>query len=55
MLANIEHAIVPINGIRTIGKLHLVSQPMACFDRGQMAGFRAGEHTVETELVVAEL
>jgi len=50
-----DHKIVLINGVMTVGKLHLVFQPTASFDRGQMAGFRGGAHSVETEVDVDEL
>ena len=47
--------IVLINGVRTVGKLHLLSHPMVSVDRGQMAGLRDGVHSVEMEVDVDEL
>jgi hypothetical protein len=55
LLASVEHKIVLINGVRTVGKLHLLFQPTASVDRGQMAGFRGGAHSVEMEEDVDEL
>jgi hypothetical protein len=53
--ASVEHDIVLINGVRTVGKLQLLFQPTASIDRGQMAGFRGGVHSVEMEVDVDEL
>jgi hypothetical protein len=47
VLARVEHKIVLINGVRTVGKLHLLFQQVASVDRGQMACFRGGAHSVE--------
>jgi len=55
LLASVGHKIVLINGVRTVGKLHLVFQPTASVDRGQMAGFCGGAHSVEMEVDVDEL
>jgi len=55
LLASVEHKIVLINGVRTVRKLHLLFKPMASVDRGQMAGFRGGAHSVEMEVDVDEL
>jgi len=42
LLASVRHNIVLINGVRTIGQLHMLFQPTESVDRGQMAGFRGG-------------
>jgi hypothetical protein len=55
LLASIEHKKVLINGVRAVGKLHLLFQPMASVDRGQMAGFQDGAHYVEMEVNEDEL
>jgi len=54
-LASVEHKIVLINGVRTVGKLHLLFQPTARINRGQMVGFRGGAHSVEMAMDVDEL
>jgi len=54
LLASIDRKILLINGVRTVGKLHLLMQPMTGVDRGQMAGFRGGVHSVELEVDVDE-
>jgi hypothetical protein len=55
VLASVGHKIVLINGVRTEGMLHLLFQPTASIDRGQLAGFRGGAHSVEMEVDVDEL
>ena len=55
LLASVRHRIVLINVVRTVGKLHLLIQPTASVDRGQMAGFRGGAHNVLMEVDVDEL
>jgi len=55
LLASVKHMIVLINGVRNVGKLHLLFQPTSSVDRGQMAGFRGGAHSVEMEVDVDEL
>jgi hypothetical protein len=55
LLASVEHQIVLINGVMTVGKLHLLFRPTASVDRGQMAGFRGGAHRGEMEVDVDEL
>jgi len=55
LLASVEHKIVLINRVTTLGHLHLLFQATASVDRGQMAGFRGGVHSVETEVDVDEL
>jgi len=55
LLASVEHKIVLINRVRTVGKLHLLFQWNASVDRGQMAGFRGGAHSVEVEVTVDKL
>jgi len=55
LLVSVEHKIVLINRVRTVGKLHLLFQPTASVDRGQMAGFRGEAHGVEMEVDVDEL
>ena len=55
LLASIEHKIVLLNGFRTAGKLHLLFQPTAGVDGGQMAGFRGGEHSFQMQVDVDEL
>jgi len=55
LFARVGHNIVLINGVRTVGKPHLLFQPTARVDKGQMAGFRGGAHSVEMEVDVHEL
>jgi len=55
LLASIGHKIVLINGVRAVGKLHLLFQPTASVDRGLMAGCCAGAHSIEMEVDVDEL
>jgi len=55
LLVSVEHEIVLINGVRTIGKLHLHCQLMASVDKGQMAGFRGGAHCVGMEVDIDTL
>jgi len=55
LLVSVGHKIVLINGVRTVGNLHLLFQPTASVDKGQMAGFRGGAHRVEMEVDVDEL
>ena len=54
LLASVEHKIVLINGVRTVGKLHLLLQPTVMVNRGQMAGFGDGAYSVEMEVDVDE-
>jgi len=52
LLVSVEHRIVLIDGVSTVGKLHLLFQLTASIDRGHMAGFCGGAHSVEMEVVV---
>jgi hypothetical protein len=55
LLASVWQKIVLINVVRTLGKQHLLFQPMATVDTGQMAGFHSVEHSVENGEDVDEL
>jgi hypothetical protein len=55
LLASVKHKIVLINGVRTVGMLNLLFHPMASVDRGQLASFCDGAHSVEMEVDVDEL
>jgi len=55
LLARVEHSIVLINGVRTVGNLHLLSQPKASVNRGLIARFGDGVHSVEMEVHVDKL
>jgi hypothetical protein len=55
LLASVEHMVVLINGVRTVGKLHVLCQLTASVARGHMAGFPCGAHNVEMEVDVDEL
>jgi hypothetical protein len=55
LLASFEPMIFLINGVRTVGKPQLLTQLMAGVDRGQMAGFNGGVHSVELNVDEDEL
>jgi len=55
VLASVKFKIFLINGVRTVGTLHLLFQAMASVDRGQMAGFHGGAHSIEMGVDVDEL
>ena len=55
VLVRIERKIVMLNGVRTVGTLHLLFQPTASVNRGQMAGFHGGAQSVEMEVDVDKL
>jgi hypothetical protein len=55
LLVRVEHNIALINGVRTVGKQHLLFEPTASINRGQMAGFHGRAHSVEREVDVDEL
>lgn len=52
LLGCTKQPIVLINMVRTVGKLHLLFEPMASVHRGQIAGFQGGAQSVETQVDV---
>jgi len=55
LLASVEHKIVLINGVSSVGMLHLLFQLMVSVYRGQMASFGGRTRFVEMEVDVDKL
>jgi hypothetical protein len=55
LMVMVEHNIVLMTLVRTVGKLHLLFQPTASVNRGQMASFHGGATCFGMEVDVDEL
>jgi hypothetical protein len=55
LLVRVEHKIVLLNQVRTLGKVQLQFEPTPSFVTGLIASFWGGAHSDEREVDVAKL